>query len=387
MHRYLEYLLTSSVCWWRKKRIPHTDGTGILVIMRHPLGDTMTELPLLRELRQSFPTAKITVVCDRSNENILEASPCIDALLVYEHRASRHYFRTNLHRTWDFARTYLWQKHIGLAIVPSTCMSDLVDGWLALFSGAVRRFAYTEKTNTHNHHQYMGAYDALFTQPLKAEGAAHEVERNLSLVRSVGGTVENTSVPVWFHEEDERFAEDMLESAGITSERRRVIVNLSTSQPSKDWPVERYVSVCRALSAQYPLTYLLIGAGSRAAAYAEAFCKEIDAYDFTGKTTIRQTLALMKHTEFYLGGDTGPAHFAAACGLHGVVIYKVGKDIGNMDQNFPVRLYPWQSELTVLQPEYVLPGCEQGCYQEAPHCILQVTEAQVLKAMQEQLSA
>lgn len=385
MHRYLEYILTKVVCWKRKKAIPHGSGKGFLVLIRYPLGDTMTVLPLLRELKRSFPATEITAVCAPSNKNLLAASPCIDRLLVYDDRAQKSYCRVNLRRTWDFAREYLWQTDIGAAIVPTTCMPSMVDAWLAFFSGASRRFSYTERTNKTNHRQYMGAYDALFTKILEAHGEAHEVERNLMLVSAAGGSVADTGMPVWLTEEDERCVDDLLAAANLPLDTRRVIVNLSTSHPSKDWPVERYVSVCRTLSARYPLSLLLVGAGKSAEKYAKTFCREVSAYNFIGRTTIRQTLALMKRADFYLGGDTGPAHFAAACGLRGVVIYKVGADIQNMEQNYPVRLYPWQSDLTMLQPENVLPGCEQGCLHTVPHCILQVTEEQVLRAMQDSI--
>lgn len=383
MNRYLEYMYLA-LARQKAKDIPKEPGDAILLICRHPLGDTVTELPLIRGLEETFPERRLVVVCDKLNYNMLEASPCIDKLLVYEHRAEKSYFKTNLKRSYAFAKEHLHQEGITLAIAPSTSMPALIDAQLAMFSGAAERITYTETLNEGLHHEYMGGYDACFTKVLQDPGPIHEVEANLAILSDLGGDASNQEVPLWITDEDEARAEELFQELP-KGDTRYIAVNMSTSIRSKDWPVERYIGVCKRLQERYGVTCLLIGAGDTAETYAKTFLRSVPAGNFVNRTTVRELIALLGRCDFYLGGDTGPTHMAAACGLRGVAIYKMGRDIKSRTENFAARLYPWGRRIAPLQPEHALPGCEAGCCHKEPHCILQVTEDTVFEEMCRQL--
>ncbi len=383
MNRYLEYVYLA-LARQKAKRIRRAEGDGILIICRHPLGDTVTELPLIRGLKETFPHRRLVVVCSKLNYNMLEASPCIDKLFLYDDRAEKHYFKANLKRTFAFAKEHLWQEGITLAIAPSTCMPALIDAQLALFSGAAERITYPEELNEGLHREYMGSYDACFTKVLPDPGLIHEVEANLAILKTLGGDASNKEVPLWITEEDRARAEELFQELP-KGDVRYIAVNMSTSIRSKDWPVERYISVCKRLQERYKVAYLLIGAGDTAAAYAKTFLESIPAANFVNRTTVRELIAVLIKCDFYLGGDTGPMHMAAAYGLRGVTIYKVAGDIQSRPEDGTTRLYPWGRRIAFLQPEHALPGCEKGCFYDEPHCILQVSEDAFFEAMCKQL--
>lgn len=158
---------------------------------------------------------------------------------------------------------------------------------------------------------------------------------------------------------------------------------LTTSARCRDWPKERYAEVCKKLLQTHDdIEIILVGNGEVARNASNAFMHILpQAHDFTDKTSIRETIALFKKANYYLGGDTGPMHIACACGLKGVAIYKNPKDQRPDTYNPTKVLYPWQVDIRVVQPEHAMVGCEDGCCHEEPHCILQVSVDTVYEAM------
>ena len=49
-----------------------------------------------------------------------------------------------------------------------------------------------------------------------------------------------------------------------------------------------------------------------------------------GRLSIRETAAVMKHADVYLGHDSGPMHLAAAAGVPCVGIYTAREHAGNL---------------------------------------------------------
>lgn len=388
MNKYLAYLLAVRVRKYKKppKASALKKEKGILLICRHPLGDTVTESPLLYGLRKAYPNYWITLVCSKENFNLLECCPYADEVIPYSSKTNKSFLKENLKRTYQFAEEYFACRKYELALIPSSCMPALIEAWLVHFSGAERRVTYSEKFNTIMHKEYMGAYDAYFTDSLFDDQLKHEVERNLDLLKVLGLNAENESLELWTNESDQERVRSLFREEDISEEILRVIVNLSTSAKSKDWPVENYIEVCAKLNRKYSLEYILIGAGETAEEYANIFKEHIhNVHDFVGVTTIRQTIEIMRHADMYLGGDTGPMHFAAACKLGGVAIYKVAKNIDNKAENFASRLYPWQADIKVVQPAQALAGCEHGCNLGIAHCIKSITVNEVLEKMEKSI--
>ena len=99
--------------------------------------------------------------------------------------------------------------------------------------------------------------------------------------------------------------------------------------------------------------------------------------NYVGKTTLRETIGILRRVDFYLGGDTGPMHLAAACKLPGVVISCHPRGAAIDHSNSPYRFGPWQDEMMMVLQPYALPGCEDGCVKNYAHCINQITVADV----------
>lgn len=164
----------------------------------------------------------------------------------------------------------------------------------------------------------------------------------------------------------------------------KVAVCMSAGNPRREWDVRFYIQTMQRLAENRDIVWILLGSGYSSEKYAAQVLedlKNIEVLNLVNKTTLRQMGAVLRHCDMYLGGDTGPMHFASAVRLRGVVLscHPVNADEGHA--NAPERFGPWQSEMTILRPE-PLPGCEHGCNATYAHCINQIRVDDVVKSME-----
>ena len=363
MNHFLENMLLKPKRIWNTVR----KGTsGILVVRIDALGDMIVTIPFLRELRKNYPQEKITLVCNDSVRNLVETVPYVDRVVTCGVLASgRHRFQRNWSRLTELAEREFSGEKFSLVILPSY-QAKGIELTVASSVKAARLVAYRDG-------QILGTGKSYIDCPM------HEVQRYLQLLQAMKLQVADDRLEIFTTDNDREFVRHLFAKEGVDNSKKKLVVCLSTSARQRDWPAEWYAAVCHRLCSKYPLEILIAGAGAAAAQYTAVFCREFGgAHDFTNRTTIRQTAALMQRSDYHLGGDTGTVHLAAACHLKGVALYK-----DCVGQKFPVcgtpadNFYPWQADIKVLRPVRPLPGCEKGCTHDEPHCIKQITVDEV----------
>ena len=361
---------------------------GILLLRPDMIGDLVCTTPFLRGIRSLYPEHHITMVVSPLVYNMMEPCPYIDELLVYDKKTEGSFFRTNLQRSRNFAKEHLQGRKWDLAVVLSHANPDTYpEAWMALMSGAKRRVAYSETVDALKHKTYLGAYDVYFNDLIFNNSMRHEVESVMGILHHLGAASADDSLELWSTAEDEAAVAVLLETEGLQHGKTKVAVSLSTSNKSKDWPLENYEKVVSELLAKHDVQVILIGAGRYDEEIGERFIKaHPQVHNFIGRTTIRQTIALLRKCAFYLGGDTGPMHIAAYCGIGGAAIYKDPKafDTNGTVYSAATWFAPWKSSIAVLQPEKYLPGCEHGCGKDS-HCIAQISADEVMGELEKQL--
>lgn len=382
---YLGYPLMAFRRWRLHSGRERGESRNILILRPDRIGDFVVTTPFLREVRRNFPTAHITLVASPACYELAAPCPYVDEVLTYQKAYKRHKYMSNYKAAWTFAKEH-FQRRYDIAMIPGFAVPDAyAEGWLAYYSGAKRRIAYTEKVSESKHHWYMGSLDLYQTELVADSEEVHEVESALRLLRAMNLRVDDHALELWPEARDERRVLQLLRESGVNEGKKKLLLNLSTSNREKDYPVEKYVCVMKYLRSKYDFELLLIGAGRDARQYRDEFVSAYrgEYYDLVEKTKLPETVALMHMSDYYLGGDTGPMHMAAEAGLGGVVLYKDAED---MEGILPSRVFaPWQSPLKILRPEHNMEGCERGCHRES-HCIRQISETAVAEAMGQAMS-
>jgi ADP-heptose:LPS heptosyltransferase len=350
----------------------------IAVVHWDNLGDAVLLSPVLRELRQTTPTARIVLLYNENNHEVFANCPYVDVLRPQTVQMSAKFdspHGASLGRrrcTMDAARLLAVEARrsgpIDLLIGPDWL--DPVYGASffdsVLFrAGGGRRLLRRQRCESLT----------------RIEIRQHHVLRNLDIVRALGVKVADDRLEFWTTPHEKVLAADLL--AGLETARPTVVIALGAGASRRRWPVERYGSVADELLARTAAQIVLVGGeDARCAAVEVQERSHSVVADLVGKTSIGVLAEVLRRSDLVIGNDSGPAHVAAAVGTAEVVVSAHPLDGDPWVVNSPNRYRPWGVPSVVLQPPSRLESCrdQPTCLDGEAHCILSVSEVDVVEA-------
>lgn len=363
----------------------------ILVVCLDEIGDVVLTTPFIRELRRNFPDSSITFVVKPETYNLLEVCPYIDELLIYNRIMSGCMSKLiNQCRAVKLSVDKLLKKNFDLAILPRWDIDGYNGSFLVYFSGAEVRLGYSEyvapKKNIYNRN-----YDRLFTNLINDKSIKHGVEHNLQVIEFLGGQVENDELELWIKDEDKEYANILLEKQEVAENSFLTGVGPGALLPRKRWPVDRFTKIIEKIIQHHSVNVALFGSKNEG-----EFGKYIEEnigvsykpriINLIGKTTLRQAAAVLQNCKIYVGNDSGLAHIAAAMKVPVVRISSWNLSGDKSSQNSNKRFMPWKVKHVDVNPEKPTSPCRGECVSLKPHCILQVQEKDVEKAIDKLIS-
>jgi len=320
----------------------------VLVLKTDEIGDFVLASAFLRELRLHFLNARITLVVNSAIYKLAELCPYVDKIIVYKQDIPR-YLRPFVlpWRAFQLGYYTLRPEDFDIALVPRWDMNTDYSAYVAYFSSAKRRIGYTEHVNSRKQLVNKG-FDLMLTDIISDEKSQHEVEKNLGLIRYLGGNPSSDFTELWINSEDENFADKML---AHLSTKRLIVFCPGAGKSNRQWPSDRFVELGKWLQTDYDASLIIVG-GDEDKPVGECIHNKLNkgTIDCTGRTTLRQTAALLKRCHLYVGNDTGSMHMAAAMRVPIVEISCFPIDGPEWHWNSPCRFGPWQVPRRILQP-------------------------------------
>lgn len=358
------------------------EGRDILVIRLDEIGDMVLMTGFLRELRRNNPAVGITLVVKPEIYNLMELCPYVNNVLVYPRPKGRLLVVRKYISAWNFAHKNLRARKYRAVIVPRWDSDYFYGaGIIAFFSGASERIGYSSKVNIIKR-QSDKVYDCLYTKLLEDCQFRHEAERNYRVLEAMGMEVKDKQLECWTNTDDDCYADTIIErDDGIN-----IALFLSTSCESKNLDVRIVEGVFAILEKRHLFRAYLLGDIQTSAKLVSAFMKQYPkSINLVGLTTLRQTMAILKKSDLYLGGDTGPMHMAVAAGCRGVAWFSASIKWEYTGLNTPERFGPYSDKFVSLVPNKPLPGCENGCIKNFAHCINEIKVDQIVDAVEKQI--
>jgi ADP-heptose:LPS heptosyltransferase len=265
---------------------------SVVVFSTAGIGDTLSDTPAIRALRESFPGCRITVVVHRRRQAVLEGNPNIDRLVPH---AKGAFFRT---------LAAIRRERPDTAV---TLRANDPDIWpLAYLSGA--RVIASRPAMTR--------FPFLINLPVPVPDWLDRpgVEQTLEIVRALGADTADPRMDFVVPDDAGNRAAEVLEHRGLAS-RTLVAMQVHTSPrlSFRDWPVEHFVSLGRRLLDAYPVRLAITGGPDdipAASAVGEALGQ--DAVIFAGTLALSETAALLARCRMLITTDTGIMHLGFA---------------------------------------------------------------------------
>jgi heptosyltransferase-2 len=275
------------------------------------VGDAVMTVPALREIRRLFPDAHITLATRSWAEGLFEDAEFLDDLMVHEGSG----LRSVIHQVREWRR-----RSFDLAILlPNSLETALV----ASLAGIPLRVGYATDGR-----------QRLLTHPLdlpESRSSQHEVFYYLNIIARLEWLVKrdqsflNTQPDASLEISESRklAARGLLLSSGITDGRRLIaLCPGSINSRAKRWPVDRYATLADRFIDEYGADVLLIGSAAEKEVSLEVSGRMRNKpVMLTGKTELKDLVAVLSLVDLLVTNDTGPAHIAAALGRSTLVIF------------------------------------------------------------------
>ena len=360
----------------------------VLVVRVDELGDLVMTTPFLKELRRNLPNGWITLVVQPSLKNLVELCPYVSEVLTFDWRANRFLYPfQRLWRIFNLARGHLWRRRYDLAILPRWDTDHYYGTHILNLSGARWRVAYSEQVSPVKRVKNAG-FDRLVTHALDGSRHSHEVERNLDMIRFLGGSVRDRQLEIWIGDDDDAFAEEVLKKYRVTGDTPVIAFGPSGGHSAlKQWPARYFGLLGAYLREQYRARIVIFGADGE-----QDLGREIEALmgpwviNLIGKTTLRQTAALLRRCHLFVGNDAGPMHMASAANVPVVALF--GSSCSH-------RFSPWNEPHMVLCLDLPCHPCLQEqhpdrcmtCLFGEPRCMFELPLERVKQAIAQLLDA
>ncbi|HUY28478.1 MAG TPA: glycosyltransferase family 9 protein [Candidatus Binataceae bacterium] len=269
----------------------------VLIVLHGAIGDVVRALPLLGRMRRGWPGAFIAWAVEPKSAPILERHPWLDEVIVFDRPRA----------PWSavpFVRK-LRAGHFDLAV---DLQRHLKSGITALASGAPARIGFAPANAKEFNHRFSTLQIA--PQP--------NLRLKLIQYQAFGDRLGLARAPIEFGLEasaqERARARELL--GGAPAPILGVI--LGSSWPSRIYFPESIAAaiaeLARSADGSAPIFPVLLGGADESELAAEVMRRlgDIHALNLTGRTRLRDLIAIFPECAAAFGPDSGPMHIAAA---------------------------------------------------------------------------
>ena len=396
---YGQFLMRAEEAFKRTGYRDETKRGGIetiLVVRLDAIGDMILTSGFLRELRKNFPRARITLVVSPLAFPLVELCPYVNEVLTFDKNSLSGNFVEVLEKIAVFCRDNLWQKKFSHAFSPRWHNDTIIELLTIWCSGARERIGY----GTNPFKSWLGDPPAEVTAQdnflltknvITPQNIISDVDKNFYLLAATGFKLDKFHMELFYDAQNFQHAKELLEN--IPSTCKKVLLGIGASALSKKYPAEKYLVALKVL-AKKNLVFVIVGGKSELddAKFIENNLPSEKVLNLVGKTTLRETEAVIAQTDFYVGNDTGVVHMAAANQIPCLVLYRGAQDRENILPaiiNEFKRFPPYQTHALVLRPVHPLDECATlppifGLCRKfnSPHCITQIAPQKIVDAFE-----
>ncbi|WP_087023408.1 glycosyltransferase family 9 protein [Thaumasiovibrio subtropicus] len=352
----------------------------ILVIATHCIGDSLLISSITHSLRRSYPEAKIDVLVTDRGRMVFAGNQDVDEVICIPLKPKVKDYLAMLKQYWK-----AYDLTVNEMMTDRTALYSLAFGRERLGSIDMNAGYTWLKKRIYQHNI---AHDV---------GYEHKISRHMRMLREVG--VDNPAHIV----SPEAPLSDEVQSR---LPNHYVVVHAPSSNTLKQWPVQYWVSLChQMLEAGYYLVFSGAKSDRDIAIVGEitAALKERDNWQsLVGVLSLGQTSTLIKHSQGFVGPDSGPGHMASAYPLPIVSIISVAPASMWSPWPFDAKALPEQSSpytngtllqtvnnISILQSERPCVPCYQNHCQisgeEYSPCLMDITPERVFDVVVEKI--
>lgn len=331
----------------------------ILIIRPGGLGDFLYLLPALKILKNSFPSAKVEVLCEKRNYHASVLTNEIDEIILFDK---------------DPITTLMKLRRSSYDVVIDSEQFHFSSCLLAWLTGAKIRIGF--KSNPERIHFYTHLINYSIDSP--------ETDLFLSLLTPLG--IKKTALADSYNPYDYirltydfyQILPDDIKEISVRNDGYWVL-GIKGRARYRSWPVTYYVKAISELVKKVGLPVVLVGAKEdmELAEKISAYISEPICFSAVGRTTLVELTSILLNSNFFVGIDSGAAVLANLLDIKRILIF--GSDDPNKWTIKTAKLKVLKSALP-CSPCWVL-GQRKRCQHIL--CMQKITPELVVEAVLE----
>src|SRR5438128_4613855 len=202
----------------------------VLAIRLDNLGDVLVTTPAIHAMKESLPSAELTLLAGPVGAQVARLNPDIDDVIVYQApwMDPWHKLPQDSQREQEMIATIREKRFDAAIIFTSFRQSPLPAAYLCYLADIPLRAAASID----------GPGSLLTTRHKHPERMMHEVERGLDLVGAIGLTTNDVDLVLAVPDEARAYIVDLLSAHGIDHYAPLIIVHTGCSMPARTYPWE-----------------------------------------------------------------------------------------------------------------------------------------------------
>ncbi len=352
----------------------------ILIFRTGQLGDMIAALPSMRAIREKWPHAHLTLLCDVHpgqkyvlGSDIFRNAGLFDSFELYEvPPVGTGPFARFLIRLRLLLR--LRRRHFRTLfyLAPTLRSPQQIE--------RDRRFFKTTGVRTfHGMNDFPEVPGKHPNVPL--QGLGHEADLLLARLKDSGITIPPSnkgSLDLGLGEEDQLAVNRWLDPLPEDGGRRWIGVGPTSKMPAKRWPLERFEEVVRRLVEQFDIWPVVFGAAEEKMIGDQLLEKWGRGYNAAGALGVRAAASALQRCDLFVGNDSGAMHLAACARTPCVAVFS--------SRDWPGAWYPYNVESRIFRSDIECEGCYLvECIERQNECLKRISVEQVLSACRELL--
>ncbi|MFC2049351.1 lipopolysaccharide heptosyltransferase II [Chlamydiota bacterium] len=277
------------------------------------LGDAVMATPVLADLRNQWPNATLTAMCQGGVASLLKGNPHLNEIFSF---SRPNEFLRRQQRRDLIARLRQGKYDLGI-LLPNSFSS----AWWFWRGGVKTRVGFASDFRS-----FLLTHAVPFPPQ---RGKEHLVLTYKRVLEPLGIPLSNTQPRLYVTDNEREAAVQILRQRHIPAGASVVGINPGAAYGSaKCWLPERFREVISRLAAR-PNTYVVCFADPTGAGLVHSICQGMppNVINLAAATTLRELIALIEQCTVFLTNDSGPMHIAAALRTPLVALFGSTNDI------------------------------------------------------------
>jgi len=292
-------------------KVGYLVAKNILIIRLSSIGDVIHSTPVASSLKAAWPDCNITWLVGQVSAELLQDNPDIDEMIIW----SRERFEKNL-RELNFKEALeMWRE------LKSNFKGKEYDAVLDIHGLFLTGFIASKvQAKQRIGMRYAKELNSLFMSQTGMPLGRHITEKYLGVLSPLGIEPQCHKMTLVIPKYVKGFVEGFLKAQAILPQDKMIVLILSTTWDSKNWPASYFIELIKELYKSFRIV-LCGGKSEIEVGIAIERNAGIPLINMVGQTSLLEMAGIIEQAVLLIAGDTGPLHMAAALGTPTIGIF------------------------------------------------------------------